>query len=184
MHPYILLNYNDLYSDVGTLAHELGHTMHSYFSNKTQPFPTAEYTIFVAEVASTFNEVLLFNEMMKEISDDDTRLSFLMQWLDSFKGTLFRQTQFAEFELSIHEAVEQGQPLTGEFLSKMYEDLVRKYYGHDKGICYVDDNISMEWAFIPHFYLGFYVYQYSTSFTASMNSVMNEIERILDKKGK
>ncbi|HEX7494169.1 MAG TPA: oligoendopeptidase F [Bacteroidales bacterium] len=168
-HPYILLNYNDLYSDVSTLAHELGHTMQTYFSNKTQPYPTSGYSIFIAEVASTFNEVLLFKEMMKEIKDDDVRLSLLMSWLDDFKGTLFRQTQFAEFELSIHETAEKGQPLTGESLSSLYFDLVKKYYGQDKGTCYIDNYVSMEWAFIPHFYNSFYVYQYSTSFTASIS---------------
>jgi oligoendopeptidase F len=168
-HPYILLNYNDLYSDVSTLAHELGHTMQTYFSNKTQPYPTSGYPIFIAEVASTFNEVLLFKEMMKEIKDDDIRLSLLMSWLDNFKGTLFRQTQFAEFELSIHEIAEKGQPLTGESLSSLYNDLVKKYYGQDKGTCYIDNYVSMEWAFIPHFYNSFYVYQYSTSFTASIS---------------
>jgi oligoendopeptidase F len=178
VHPYILLNYNDLYNDVSTLAHELGHTMHSYFSNKTQPYPTSQYPIFVAEVASTFNEVLLFNEMMKEIKDDDTRLSLLMEWLDSYKGTLFRQTQFAEYELLIHEAAEKGQALTGDVLSKMYEELVKKYYGHDKGVCHIDDNISMEWAFIPHFYYRFYVYQYSTSFTASISLA----EKVINKE--
>jgi oligoendopeptidase F len=178
VHPYILLNFNGLYNDVSTLAHELGHTMQSYYSNKTQPYPTADYPTFVAEVASTFNEVLLFTEMMKEIKDDDVRLSLLMEWLDNFKGTLFRQTQFAEFELLIHETAEKGQPLTGDVLSKMYKDLVRKYYGHDKGVCYIDDNISMEWAFIPHFYYGFYVYQYSTSFTASISLA----ERVLNKE--
>jgi oligoendopeptidase F len=178
VHPYLLLNYNGMYDDVSTLAHELGHTMHSYYSNKTQPYQLSNYTTFVAEVASTFNEVMLFNEMMKEIKDDDVRLSLLMEWLDSFKGTLFRQTQFAEFELKIHEAAEQGTPLTGEVLSNMYKELVRRYYGHDQGICYVDDNISMEWAFIPHFYYGFYVYQYSTSFTASISLA----ERVLNKE--
>ena len=177
-HPFILLNYNDLYNDVGTLAHELGHTMHTYFSNKTQPYPTSQYVTFVAEVASTFNEVLLFNEMMREIRDDDVRLSLLMAWLDSYKGTLFRQTQFAEYELRIHETAEQGQPLTGESLSEMYEDIVKKYYGHEKGICYIDDNIAMEWAFIPHFYYGFYVYQYSTSFTASISLA----DRVVNKE--
>ena len=169
VHSYILLNYNDLYGDVSTLAHELGHTMQTYFSNKTQPYPTAGYPIFIAEVASTFNEVLLFKEMMKEIKDDNVRLSLLMSWLDQFKGTLFRQTQFAEFELRIHEAAEKGQPLTGESLSSLYQDLVKKYYGQDKGTCYIDNYISMEWAFIPHFYNRFYVYQYSTSFTASIS---------------
>jgi oligoendopeptidase F len=178
VHPYILLNYNDLYEDVSTLAHELGHTMQSYLSNKTQPYPTAGYPIFVAEVASTFNEVLLYKEMMKDIKDDDIRLSLLMNWLDRFKGTLFRQTQFAEFELQMHETVAKGQPLTGENLSSLYEDIVKKYYGHDKGICYVDDYISMEWAFIPHFYNRFYVYQYSTSFTASISLA----ERVINKE--
>lgn len=178
VHPYILLNYNDLYSDVSTLAHELGHTMHSYFANKTQPFPTADYPTFVAEVASTFNEVLLFKEIMKEIRDDDVRLSLLMSWLDQYKGTIFRQTQFAEFELRTHEAAERGQPLTGEYLSELYEKEVRKYYGHDKGVCYVDDYISMEWAFIPHFYRRFYVFQYSTSFTASISLA----ERVLNNE--
>jgi oligoendopeptidase F len=178
VHPYMLLNYNDLYEDVSTVAHEMGHTMHSYLSQKKQPYPLADYPIFVAEVASTFNEVLLFNEIIKQIKDDDIRLSLLMKWLDNFKGTLFRQTQFAEYELQIHEAAEKGQPLTGEYLSTLYEELVKKYYGHDKGICYVDDYVAMEWAFIPHFYYGFYVYQYSTSFTASISLA----ERVINKE--
>lgn len=169
LHPFILLNYNDLYSDVSTLAHELGHTMHSYFSTKTQPDPLTGYSTFVAEVASTFNEVLLFDYMMRNVKDDETRLSLLMTWLDQFKGTLFRQTQFAEFELRVHEAAWKGMPLTGETLSETYLDIVRRYYGHDEGICKIDRNIEMEWAFIPHFYRGFYVYQYSTSFTASIS---------------
>ena len=168
-HPYILLNYNDQYDDVSTTAHELGHTMQSYYSNRAQPFPTAEYTIFVAEVASTFNEVLLFEYIMERINDDDTRLSLLMTWLDSYRLTLFRQTQFAEFELKIHEAVEKGIPLTGAYLSDLYYGIVKKYYGHDQGVCLVDDYIHMEWAYIPHFYLNYYVYQYSTSFTASIS---------------
>lgn len=168
-HPYILLNYNNLYNDVSTLAHELGHTMQSYFSNKTQPYPKADYETFVAEVASTFNEVLLFNYIIGTVKDDDVKLSILMNWLDNFKGTLFRQTQFAEFELKIHEEAEKGNPLTGDTFSKIYKDIVDKYYGNDQGICKVDDNISMEWAYIPHFYRSFYVFQYSTSFTASIS---------------
>ena len=168
-HPYILLNYNNFYNDVSTVAHELGHTMHSYFSNKTQPYPLARYETFVAEVASTFNEVLLFNYMIGTVKDDDVKLSLLMSWLDNFKGTLFRQTQFAEFELKIHEVAEQGKPLTGDTFSKIYKDITDKYYGNDLGICKVDDYISMEWAYIPHFYRTFYVYQYSTSFTASIS---------------
>lgn len=168
-HPYILLNYTDQYNDVSTLAHELGHTMHSYFSNKTQPYPLSRYETFVAEVASTFNEVLLFNYIIGTVKDDDVKLSILMNWLDNFKGTLFRQTQFAEFELRIHEMAEQGKPLTGDSFSKLYKEITDKYYGNDKGICKVDDYISMEWAAIPHFYRTFYVYQYSTSFTASIS---------------
>ncbi len=168
-HPYILLNYNDLYSDVSTLSHELGHTMHSYYSNKTQPFPLADYTTFVAEVASTFNEVLLFNYMLDRIDNDDVKLSLLMNWLDGFKGTLFRQTQFAEFELRIHEEAEAGKSLTGDTFSDIYGEIVERYYGHDKNICYINDYVHMEWAYIPHFYYDFYVYQYSTSFTASIS---------------
>lgn len=168
-HPFILLNYTDLYDDVSTLAHELGHTMQSYFSNKTQPFPTSDYVTFVAEVASTFNEVLLFNNIINQVEDDDVKLSILMNWLDRFKGTLFRQTQFAEFELKIHEEAEAGKPLTGDTFSQIYADIVKRYYGHDQGVCYVDDYMDMEWAFIPHFYYNFYVYQYSTSFTASIS---------------
>jgi len=168
-HPYILLNYNNQYNDLSTLAHELGHTMHSYFSNKTQPYPLSRYETFVAEVASTFNEVLLFNYIISTVKDDDVKLSILMSWLDNFKGTLFRQTQFAEFELKIHELAEQGKPLTGETFCKVYKEITDRYYGNDQGICKVDDYISMEWAFIPHFYRNFYVYQYSTSFTASIS---------------
>lgn len=181
--PYILLNYSGLYEDVSTTAHELGHSMHSYLSNKNQPYPMADYTIFGAEVASTFNEVLLFDYMIKTIQDDDVKLSLLMERLDGFKGTLFRQTQFAEFELRMHEAVQAGKPLTGEVLSEMYMDIVKRYYGHDEGICYVDDYINMEWAYIPHFYYNFYVYQYSTSFTASNSlaeKVLNEEEGALE----
>jgi oligoendopeptidase F len=169
VHPYILLNYNGQYNEVSTLAHELGHTMHSYYSNKNQPYPLADYSIFNAEVASTFNEVLLFENMKKQMTSDDQRLALLMDWLDRFKGTLFRQTQFAEFELRIHEAANKGEALTGEVLTRIYGDILNRYYGGDKGICVIDKNCDMEWAFIPHFYNSFYVYQYSTSFTASLS---------------
>jgi oligoendopeptidase F len=167
VHPYMLLNYNGKYDDMSTIAHELGHTMHSYFSNKTQPYPLSSYPIFVAEVASTFNEALLIDYMLKRIKDDSTRLSLLGNYLESIKGTVFRQAQFAEFELRMHEMVEKGQPLTGDSLSKLYDDIVKKYYGHDQGVCIVDDYVANEWAFIPHFYNSFYVFQYATSFTAS-----------------
>ncbi|MEI6748375.1 MAG: oligoendopeptidase F [Bacteroidales bacterium] len=183
-HPFIKMNYNGQYNDVSTLAHELGHTMQSYLSNTKQPYPLARYQTFVAEVASTFNEALLFNYMVKNETNDEIKLSLLMNRLDGFKGTLFRQTQFAEFELKIHEAAEKGSPLTGDSFSKIYMDIVKSYYGHDQGICKVDDYIGMEWAFIPHFYYNFYVYQYSTSFTASTalaEKVMSGDKNALDK---
>lgn len=166
-HPYILMNYNGKYDDVSTLTHELGHTMHSYLSNKKQPFSKADYSIFVAEVASTLNEELLNDYLLDTITDPRVRLSILGNYLEGAKGTLFRQTQFAEYELLIHQITEKGESLTGERLSELYQDLVRKYYGHEEDVCHVDDYIRMEWAYIPHFYYDYYVYQYATSFTAS-----------------
>lgn len=167
VHPYILMNFNGLYDDVSTLAHEVGHAMHSYFSNKHQPYPTADYAIFVAEVASTLNEALLIRKLLEEIEDENIRLSLLIKYLDGIKGTVFRQTQFAEFELKMHEMAERGQPLTGDTLTKLYTKIVRKYYGHDQKVCIVEDLYTVEWAYVPHFYYNFYVYQYATSFTAS-----------------
>jgi oligoendopeptidase F len=166
-HPYMLLNYNDNWEDMTTLTHELGHTMQSYYSNKTQPFVNAGYPTFVAEVASTFNEALLVDYMLKNVKDRDTKLVILGNYLEGIKGTVFRQTQFAEFELRMHEMAEKGEPLTGEALDKLYLDIVRRYYGHDAGACVVDDVIQHEWAYIPHFYRNYYVFQYATSFTAS-----------------
>ena len=167
VHPYMLINFNGKYSDMSTVTHELGHTMQSYLSNKTQPFHLANYPTFVAEVASTFNEALLIDYMLKQIKDDNTRLSLLGNYLENIKGTVFRQTQFAEFELRLHEMAERNEPLTGESIDKAYLEITRKYYGHDKNVCQVPDYIAHEWAFIPHFYLNFYVFQYATSFTAS-----------------
>ncbi len=167
VHPYILLNYNGKYDDMSTIAHELGHTMHSYLSNTHQPYATADYPIFVAEVASTFNEALLNDYMLKQIKDDNIRFSLLGDYLESIKGTVFRQTQFAEFELRIHEMVEKGESLTGDVLNQVYDEIVKKYYGHDKNVCVVDDEIKAEWMYIPHFYYNFYVYQYATAYTAS-----------------
>ena len=167
VHPYILLNYNGRYDDVSTLAHELGHTMHSFLSNKAQPYATADYSIFVAEVASTLNEALLIHKMLGQIEQDEVRLSLLMNYLDGIKGTVFRQTQFAEYELRMHEMAETGTPLTGDALTSLYGEILNTYYGHDQGVCVVDDLYHMEWAYIPHFYYNFYVFQYATSFTAS-----------------
>ncbi len=167
VHPYMLLNYNGKYDDVSTLAHELGHTMHSYLTNKTQPYPLSHYSIFVAEVASTFNEALLLHHMLETETRDEVRLALLSNYLDNARATVFRQIQFAEFELRIHETVEAGTPLTGDSLNSLYGNMVREYFGHEKKICIVDDEIQSEWTYIPHFYYNFYVYQYATSFTAS-----------------
>ena len=167
VHPYMLLNYLGQYNDVSTLAHEPGHTMQSYYSNQTQPFPLADYPIFVAEVASTFNEALLIDYMLKEIKDDATRLSLLGSYLEGAKATVFRQTQFAEFELRMHETALKGVPITGDTLAKLYFDITKRYYGHDEKVVIVDDYVANEWSYIPHFYSNFYVFQYATSFTAA-----------------
>jgi oligoendopeptidase F len=167
VHPYMLMNYNGKYTDMSTLAHELGHAMHSSFSNRTQPFPLASYPTFVAEVASTSNEALLIDHLLRTITDPKVKLSLLGNYLEGIKGTVFRQTQFAEFELRVHEMAEEGQALTGEVLDEVYTAITRKYYGHDTGVAVVDDYVAHEWAFIPHFYRNFYVFQYATSFTAA-----------------
>jgi len=169
VHPYQLLNFNGGYEDVSTLAHESGHSIHSYLSSKHQPYATWSYSTFVAEVASTLNESLLFRHMLAGAKDDPTRLFLLSSYLDVLRTTLFRQTLFAEFELWMHETVERGEPLTGESLSKKYLELVRTYYGHEQGVTPVDDLIAAEWAYIPHFYLNFYVYQYATSVIGGMS---------------
>jgi oligoendopeptidase F len=166
-HPYMLLNYNGKYDDVSTLTHELGHTMHSHLANKAQPYALSHYSIFVAEVASTFNEALLLEHMLDIEKRDEVRLSLLGNYLDNARATVFRQVQFAEFELKIHKVAEEGTALTGDLLNSLYSEIARKYYGHEEGICIVDDEIRSEWAYIPHFYYNFYVYQYATSFTAS-----------------
>ncbi|MBM3820128.1 MAG: oligoendopeptidase F [Acidimicrobiia bacterium] len=167
VHPYMLLNYQGQYNDVSTLAHELGHTMQSYYSNKTQPFPLADYPTFVAEVASTFNEALLIDYMLKQIEDEPTRLSLLGSYLENIKATVFRQTQFAEFELRMHQMGEKNEPITGDALATVYAGITKKYYGHDQKTVIVDDYIAHEWSYIPHFYRDFYVFQYATSFTAA-----------------
>ena len=167
VHPYQLLNFNGRYDDLTTLAHESGHSMHTFLSYGAQPYPTADYPIFVAEVASTFNENLLIHFMLDRTKDDATRLFLLGTLLDGLRTTLFRQTQFAEFELAFHEQAERGEPLTGENLSALYLKIARAYYGHDQKICQVDDLLAIEWAYVPHFYYDFYVYQYATSMVAS-----------------
>ncbi len=164
VHPFILTNWNDDYESLSTLAHELGHTMHSYYSNKSQPFVDAGYSIFVAEIASTVNETILNNYLANHAQTEQEKLSILGSYLDLLRTTIFRQTLFAEFELEVHKMIESGEPLTGESLSNTYYGLVKKYYGNNEGICIVDPYIQYEWAYIPHFInYAYYVYQYSTS---------------------
>jgi oligoendopeptidase F len=173
-HPYMLLNFNGDFDSVSTLAHEAGHAMHSYFSNRTQPYPCADYSIFVAEVASTFNEALLIERLLDVASTREEKIFLLGHWLDGIRATLFRQTFFAEFELEIHRRAERGEGLTGETLSKIYLELLRAYQGHDSGACVVSDLFAIEWACVPHFYYDFYVYQYATGIVAA-NSLARDV---------
>jgi len=168
VHPYVLMNYDGTYHEVSTLAHELGHAMHSFFSDKNQPQPTADYPIFLAEIASTFNEGMLVNHLLKAEKDDSLKLYLLDNYLEGIRGTLYRQTLFADFELAMHEAVEQGRSLTAEWLNAKYLELTRLYYGHALGVVKVEDYIQSEWASIPHLYRNFYVFQYATGIVASM----------------
>lgn len=164
-HPYVLLNFNGSLDDIFTLIHEMGHAIHSYYSNTNQPFIYSDYKIFVAEVASTCNEVLLLEYLLKNTNDIKEKQYLLNHYLDMFKGTLYRQTQFAEFEMRTNEMVEKGEGLNSDNLSKLYLEINRKYYGEDM---ISDDYIAYEWARIPHFYYNFYVYQYATSFSAAV----------------
>ena len=163
-HPYVLLNYNGTLDDVFTLAHEMGHAMHSYYSNETQPYIYAEYKIFVAEVASTCNEILLMEYLLEHTTDQKERAYLLNHYLDSFKGTVYRQTQFAEYEMLTNRMSEEGESLNADNLSRLYLELNKKYYGDE---IVSDDEIAYEWARIPHFYYNFYVYQYATSYCAA-----------------
>jgi oligoendopeptidase F len=167
VHPYVLMNYNDDYESVTTVAHEWGHAMHSYFANKAQPFVTSHYAIFVAEIASTFNEELLLKRVLQTTKTDDERLYYLGYALEQLRGTFFRQAMFAEFERNIHARVDKGEPLTGDALTKTYCDILKRYHGAREGVVDIDDAYCVEWAYIPHFYNGFYVYQYATSIAAS-----------------
>lgn len=164
MHPYVLLNWSGLLNDVFTLAHEMGHNMHSYYTGKTQPYPYANYSIFLAEVASTFNESLLLDYLIENAASKEEKLSLLEKYLNNITATFYRQTMFAEFEMICYEKTERGDALTSESLSKMYGDIYQKYWGKDM---VVDDEENYTWSRIPHFYYNFYVYQYATGFAAS-----------------
>ncbi|NLZ83004.1 MAG: oligoendopeptidase F, partial [Clostridiales bacterium] len=179
-HPYVLLNYNDTLDNVFTLAHEMGHAIHSYYSDKTQPYVYAGYRIFVAEVASTCNESLLIDYMLKNTKDKKEKAYLINHFLDKFKGTLFRQTMFAEFEMITHRMVEEGESLTADSLCKIYHDLNKLYFGDD---VVIDSEIDMEWARIPHFYNAFYVYQYATGYSAAIalsRRILNEGKPAVD----
>lgn len=163
VHPYLLLNFNGEYEDVSTFAHEWGHAVHTLLSVRENPYETAGYATFTAEIASTTNEVLLQEHMLAQDIPDRERLFYLGTALEAVRGTFFRQVMFAEFELRIHELVEQGEALSGEKMSELYERLVRLYHGSDAGVLTYDPAYAVEWAFIPHFYRNFYVFQYATS---------------------
>lgn len=162
--PYILMNWQDNVNNLFTLAHEFGHSVHSYYTRKEQPYPYGDYSIFVAEVASTCNEALLNDYLLKTIDDEKKRLYLLNHYLEGFRSTVFRQTMFAEFEHEIHVRAQNGEPLTPELLTKLYYDLNKKYFGDN---LVIDEEIGLEWARIPHFYYNYYVYQYATGFSAA-----------------
>ena len=180
-HPYVLLNYQDKINDVFTLAHEMGHALHSFYTNMTQPYVYSEYKIFVAEVASTVNESLLMRYLLPRATSKQEKAYLLNHYLEEFRGTVFRQTMFAEFEKIIHEKVEQGEALNSKELCDMYYQLNKKYFGETVN---VDEDISMEWSRIPHFYSSFYVYKYATGFsaaTAIAEKILTEGKPAVDK---
>jgi len=181
-HPFVLLNYQDQLDDVFTLAHEMGHSMHSYYTWNNQPYPYASYTIFLAEIASTLNEALLTNYLLQTTEDKQVRTYVLNHYLDGFRATLFRQTMFADFELQIHQQAEKGASLTPDLLCSIYKDLNQRYYG-DGGVVQ-DELIGWEWSRIPHFYSSFYVYQYATGISASTalsRSILTEGQPAVDR---
>jgi oligoendopeptidase F len=179
--PYVLMNWQDNVNNLFTLAHEFGHSLHSYYSRASQPFVYGNYSIFVAEVASTCNEALLNEYMLKTIDDEQKRIYLLNYWLEGFRGTVFRQTMFAEFEHLIHKMDQDGEALTADKLTEVYYDLNKKYFGED---LVVDEEIGLEWARIPHFYYNYYVYQYSTGYSAAValsNQILSEGQPAVDR---
>lgn len=179
--PFILLNWQDKVNDVYTLTHELGHSMHSYYTRKNQPYRYGNYSIFVAEVASTCNEALLSEYLLTHLDDEKERLYILNHFLEGFRGTVFRQTMFAEFEHDIHVRAQNGEPLTSDAFTEIYYALNKKYFGDD---ITVDEEIGLEWARIPHFYYNYYVYQYATGYAAATSlakQIMTEKEPAVNR---
>ena len=166
VHPYVLLNHNDDYESLSTFAHEWGHAMHTEYSKQVQPFETASYATFIAEIPSTSLELILQDYMSKHAETLDEKMYYLGSGLEALRGTFFRQTMFAEFELTLYEAAERGEALSGDRITEMYGEILRRYHGHDDGVVIIDDLYTNEWMFVPHFYLNMYVFQYATSQTA------------------
>jgi len=166
VHPFLLLNHNDDYQSLSTLAHEWGHAMHTLYAKQSQPYDTAFYSTFIAEIPSTSLELILQEYMSQRAESDDEKLFYLGSALEGMRGTFFRQTMFAEFELALYETVERGEALSGERISEMYGEILKRYHGHDEGVVIIDDLYTNEWMFVPHFYFNMYVFQYATSQTA------------------
>ena len=166
VHPYVLLNHNDDYSSLSTFAHEWGHVMHTLYSQQKQPFETASYATFIAEIPSTSLELILQDYMQQNAETIDERLYYLGHALENMRGTFFRQTMFAEFELALYESAERGEALSGDRISEIYGEILRRYHGHEDGVVIIDDLYANEWMFVPHFYMNMYVFQYATSQTA------------------
>ncbi|HTJ65749.1 MAG TPA: oligoendopeptidase F [Alphaproteobacteria bacterium] len=167
VHPYVLANFTGNYESVSTIAHEWGHAMHSVLADRAQPYETSNYPIFLAEIASTANEMLLQDDLIAKAKTKEDKLFFLNQAVEIIRTTFFRQTMFAEFELKAHEAAERGEALTGDALTKIYLDLLKRYHGDAQGAVKIDDVYGAEWEYIPHFYMDYYVYQYATCLSAA-----------------
>jgi len=179
VHPYLLLNHNDDYSSLSTMAHEWGHAMHTVYARQEQPFETANYATFIAEIPSTSLELILQDYMQENAETIDEKLFYLGHALEGMRGTFFRQTMFAEFELALYEAAERGEALSGDRITEMYVEILRRYHGHDDGVVIIDDLYANEWMFIQHFYFNMYVFQYATSKTAGTalySKIVNEGE--------
>lgn len=184
VHPYVFLNHQDNYSSASTYAHEWGHALHTLYTNETQPYAKSDYSLFVAEIAAITNEVLLNQYAIKTAKTDDEKLYYLNEALESIRTTYFRQTQFAEFELAIHEEAEKTGALTGQRISEIFGQIQRKYYGHNKNIMNIDPLYFKEWVFVPHFYSGFYVFNYATSIAGAYffsDKILNNDKDALNK---